>query len=62
MKPTLPFSWFDLGLIPEHTQQKMRDNVVTKGALNRMRPDEKLPRSGMVLVGGTIDTLWLEQQ
>jgi mitochondrial fission protein ELM1 len=53
MKPTLPVSWFDLGLIPEHDQPKTRDKiVVTKGALNRMQPSRKEPNSGMVMVGG----------
>jgi mitochondrial fission protein ELM1 len=53
MKPSLPISLFDLGLIPEHDRPKNRSKiVVTKGALNRMRPSNKIPDSGMVMVGG----------
>ncbi|GGB97344.1 nucleoside-diphosphate sugar epimerase [Marinobacterium zhoushanense] len=53
MKPTLPIGWFDLCLIPEHDQPPTRDNVVvTRGALNRMRPGDKVAGSGMMLIGG----------
>ncbi|SEG82637.1 hypothetical protein SAMN05444390_105384 [Marinobacterium lutimaris] len=53
MKPSLPLSLFDLCLIPEHDSPPSQGNVVaTRGALNRMRPGEKTPDSGMILVGG----------
>lgn len=53
MKPSLPLSLFDLCLIPEHDSPSPRSNVVTtRGALNRMRPGDKTPGSGMILVGG----------
>ncbi|MFW1677327.1 mitochondrial fission ELM1 family protein [Pontibacter sp. JAM-7] len=53
MKPSLPLSWFDLCLIPEHDQPSARANVVpTRGALNRMLPGVKTANSGMLLIGG----------
>ncbi|WP_246589945.1 mitochondrial fission ELM1 family protein [Marinobacterium ramblicola] len=53
MKPTLPAACFDLCLVPEHDQPPSRDNlVVTRGALNRMRPGDKVAGSGMMLIGG----------
>lgn len=53
MKPSLPLGCFDLCLIPEHDSPPSRDNViVTRGALNRMRPGEKRPEEGVILVGG----------
>lgn len=53
MKPSLPLGCFDLCLIPEHDEPPARDNViVTKGALNLMRPGPKEPGSGLILIGG----------
>ncbi|KEA65217.1 DUF1022 domain-containing protein [Marinobacterium lacunae] len=53
MKPTLPTACFDLCLVPEHDSPPVRANVVvTQGALNRMRPGQKVPGSGMILIGG----------
>jgi len=53
MKPTLPAACFDLCLVPEHDRPPRRDNVVpTRGALNRMRPGDKIAGSGMMLIGG----------
>ena len=53
MKPSLPISWFDAALIPEHDDPGSRQNIIlTKGALNRMQPAEKIADSGMVLIGG----------
>lgn len=54
MRPSLPLSWFDLALIPEHDQPAPRANVVaTVGALNRMQPAaQQRPGSGMLLIGG----------
>ncbi len=53
MKPSISTGFFDLCLIPEHDQPPPRPNIIaTHGALNRMRPGEKLPGSGVVLVGG----------
>lgn len=53
MKPSIPMGFFDLCLVPEHDQPPKRPNIiVTKGALNRMRPGTKQPGTGVVLIGG----------
>lgn len=54
MKPSLPLSWFDLCVIPEHDHPPERGNIyTTKGALNQMfdagRHDEK---SALLVLGG----------
>lgn len=54
MQPSLPLSWFDLCLIPEHDAPPPRRNVlVTRGALNRLQPSYALePERGLLLIGG----------
>jgi len=53
MKPSLPLSWFDCCLIPQHDQPAHRNNVIsTRGALNRMQPGEADQKQGMMLIGG----------
>ncbi|MBX3440111.1 MAG: mitochondrial fission ELM1 family protein, partial [Planctomycetaceae bacterium] len=59
MRPTLPLSWFDLCLIPEHDLQQASPaqragNVIgTRGVLNKIQPAEQPNRSrGLLLVGG----------
>jgi mitochondrial fission protein ELM1 len=54
MRPTLPLYLFDLCLIPEHDGIAPRKNVVlTRGALNRIRPSDRQESSqGLLLVGG----------
>jgi mitochondrial fission protein ELM1 len=53
MKPNYPQSLFSLLLIPEHDQVPPSERVVlTKGALNRMKPAVKEVGSSLVLVGG----------
>ncbi|WP_417533787.1 mitochondrial fission ELM1 family protein [Marinobacterium stanieri] len=53
MKPSIPMGFFDFCLIPEHDQPPQRPNILpTRGALNRMRPGDKTPGSGVILVGG----------
>ena len=56
MKPSVPVSWFDLCLIPEHDlrDREPGENVVsTCGVLNRVRyQPEKQDGSGLILVGG----------
>lgn len=53
MKPSLPAGWFDLCLIPEHDKPGSGRHILpTRGALNRMRPVDKKPDSGMLLIGG----------
>ncbi len=54
MKPSLPLSWFDLCLIPEHDRPPERTNVVvTRGVLNTVkRSVDRDPSSGLILIGG----------
>jgi hypothetical protein len=53
MKPSIPMQFFDLCLIPEHDQPPKRANViVTRGALNRVRPATKQAGTGIILIGG----------
>ncbi|MGD8617427.1 MAG: ELM1/GtrOC1 family putative glycosyltransferase, partial [Gammaproteobacteria bacterium] len=54
MKPTLPLSWFDLCLIPEHDAPPRRANVVTTvGALGCVRPGGRHDAdTGLIVVGG----------
>lgn len=59
MRPTLPLSWFDLCLIPEHDllqspAGRIDDHVVlTRGVLNGVRPArQKIDGRGLVLLGG----------
>ena len=53
MKPSIPMGFFDLCLVPEHDQPPKRPNIIaTHGALNRMQPGDKVPDSGVILIGG----------
>ena len=54
MKPSFPMAWFDLVIAPAHDRLSARHNLlVTRGALNRMRPaKEKNPGEGLILIGG----------
>lgn len=54
MRPSLPLGLFDLCVIPEHDSPPIRSNVlVTRGALNRIRPSRALePDRGLLLIGG----------
>lgn len=52
MSPSLPLSWFDRVIIPEHDNRTGRNVIVTRGVLNAMRPGEKQPGKTLVLVGG----------
>jgi uncharacterized protein len=53
MRPSLPYSFFNLALVPEHDAPPVTDRVVTtKGAINRMKPANKQPESRLVLLGG----------
>ena len=54
MTPTLPRRCFDLCLIPEHDQPPASDDIiVTRGALNRIRPRKRAQQDlGLILVGG----------
>lgn len=58
MKPSLPLSWFDLCIVPEHdnlsADKVSVGNVIsTRGVLNAVRPAaQKDPYKGMLLIGG----------
>jgi mitochondrial fission protein ELM1 len=54
MKPSYPMAWFDLVIAPAHDRLVARENLlVTRGALNRIRPAQrKNPGEGLILIGG----------
>lgn len=53
MKPSLPCSWFDLCIVPEHDAARGDNVLVTRGALNSVSVSgEKDPNAGLILVGG----------
>lgn len=56
MKPSLPYSFFDLCLIPMHDNPPERDNIIpTIGSLNSLGldgPYAKTPSSHLILIGG----------
>ncbi|MDO8414691.1 MAG: ELM1/GtrOC1 family putative glycosyltransferase [Agitococcus sp.] len=54
MKPSLPVTWFDYALIPEHDSPVTKANVLaTRGVLNTVQPSTQLnPKKGVMLLGG----------
>lgn len=52
MKPSLPLSWFDHVVVPEHDEVSGTNVISTRGVLNPMRPGDKVPGSALALVGG----------
>lgn len=54
MRPSLPLSWFNLALIPEHDRPDTTSLRIelTRGAINRMVPGIKEPGSNLILIGG----------
>lgn len=54
MKPSLPLSFFDVCIIPEHDTPPLKDNVITTiGALNPVQyNDNKSNDFGLILLGG----------
>jgi uncharacterized protein len=54
MKPSLPISWFDLCIVPEHDQLNDRHNVIkTNGAINPVQfNQDKTLNIGLILLGG----------
>jgi len=54
MKPSMPYSWFDYCIIPEHDNPPERDNIIiTRGAINSITPtDNHDARQGLMLIGG----------
>ena len=54
MRPTVPCSWFDMVLIPEHDRSGSLASVVfTRGVLCPTRTATKKKQSGLILLGGT---------
>lgn len=59
MKPSLPVSWFDLCICPEHDfigKPVPRNVITSKGALNRVRPTEGGRSGKLFLIGGPSKT------
>lgn len=54
MKPSLPLSFFDMCMIPEHDQAPVKKNVInTVGALNPVQFNKnKTASMGLILIGG----------
>lgn len=54
MKPSLPRTWFDLCIIPQHDEIAADDHtLITEGAINRIRPAlSRDPHKGLLLIGG----------
>jgi len=54
MQPSLPVSWFDLCLIPQHDQYRGGGEYIeTKGVLNPIRPDgEHDKNKSLIMIGG----------
>lgn len=54
MKPSLPLSFFDMCIIPQHDHVTNRKNVITTtGAINPIQFNEnKLANTGLILIGG----------
>ena len=54
MKPSLPLSWFDLCVIPEHDNPPQRRNVIrVQGVLNDVQASQTAsPENGLMLIGG----------
>jgi hypothetical protein len=54
MKPSLPLSWFDLCVIPEHDDPPHRRNVIrVLGVLNDVQASQTTsPEHGLMLIGG----------
>lgn len=64
MRPSLPYSFFNLALVPEHDAPPASYRVVrTKGAINRMKPATKQPASQLILLGGpSKHVIWDDQR
>jgi mitochondrial fission protein ELM1 len=54
MKPSLPLSWFDLCVIPEHDNPPQRRNVIpVQGVLNNVQASQATSlENGLMLIGG----------
>jgi mitochondrial fission protein ELM1 len=55
MRPSLPMSWFDFCIAPEHDflKKSMQGNlIVSRGALNRVAPNSQEKTGRLLLIGG----------
>ncbi|HED16383.1 MAG TPA: nucleoside-diphosphate sugar epimerase [Gammaproteobacteria bacterium] len=54
MKPSLPTSWFDLCIVPQHDRPREDSHILlTRGVLNRISPAKhREPGSTLIMVGG----------
>lgn len=54
MKPSLPSSWFDLCIVPQHDKIALTDKVlISRGVLNPVQKSRnKSAQSGLLLIGG----------
>lgn len=53
MKPSLPLSWFDWVIAPEHDcLPEVAGVIPTIGPINRIRPGQQDERTGLMLIGG----------
>lgn len=54
MRPSLPYGWFDLCLVPDHDRPPLRSNVVpTRGAINAVvRGATHDSTRGLIMIGG----------
>lgn len=53
LKPSLPLRFFNYVIVPEHDGLENTDKVfTTKGAINRIQPQQKTPSTGLILLGG----------
>ncbi|MFE8072885.1 mitochondrial fission ELM1 family protein [Marinobacteraceae bacterium S3BR75-40.1] len=56
MRPSFPFRWIDLAIIPAHDNPPSRPDVLeTRGVMNAVRPQSKpvTKHRGLILIGGT---------
>lgn len=55
MKPSLPATWFDFCLIPEHDRPANKKNIIaTRGALTALTPSTQHDnQQGLIMVGGS---------
>jgi hypothetical protein len=53
MKPSLPLSWFDLVIAPEHDElTKAPGHLQSVGPINRIQPGQHVEHIGLMLIGG----------
>ena len=59
MRPSLPLSWFDLCIAPQHDFPNgchLKNVILTRGALNRVTPGTEERHGKLILIGGPSKT------